>query len=119
MYGFPWWLSGKAPPAMQEAWVCPLGCENPLEKEMATRSSVLIWEIHGRRNLGGATVHWVTVYVDVNNTIKLQISLSSNNSVNVFCHFSRSQSGNMGSLSNLLAADLFFVLLSCLITIST
>ena len=45
MYGLPWWLSGKAPPAMQETWVCPLGCENPLEKEMATRSSVLVWEI--------------------------------------------------------------------------
>ena len=28
-------------PAMQEIWVQPLGQEDPLEKEMATHSSVL------------------------------------------------------------------------------
>ena len=30
---------------MQETWVQSLGRENPLEKEMATHSSVLAWEI--------------------------------------------------------------------------
>ena len=45
MYGPPWWLSGKVPPAMQVAWVCSLGCENTLEKAMATHSSILVWEI--------------------------------------------------------------------------
>ena len=30
---------------MQEAWVQSLGWENPLEKEMATQSSILGWEI--------------------------------------------------------------------------
>ena len=32
-------------PAMQEAWVHSLGQEDPLEKEMATHSSVLAWRI--------------------------------------------------------------------------
>ena len=34
----------KNPPAMQEMWVVPLGWEDPLEKEMATHSSILSWE---------------------------------------------------------------------------
>ena len=32
-------------PAMQETWVQTLGWEDPLEKGMATRSSVLAWRI--------------------------------------------------------------------------
>ena len=32
-------------PAMQETWVQFLGQEDPLEKEMATHSSVLAWKI--------------------------------------------------------------------------
>ena len=34
----------KNPPAMQETWVRSLGQEDPLEKEMATHSSILAWE---------------------------------------------------------------------------
>ena len=30
---------------MQETWVQSLGWEDPLEKEMATHSSILAWEI--------------------------------------------------------------------------
>ena len=30
-------------PAMQEIWVQSLGWEDPLEKEMATHSSILAW----------------------------------------------------------------------------
>ena len=30
-------------PAMQETWVQSLGREDPLEKEMATHSSILAW----------------------------------------------------------------------------
>ena len=30
---------------MQETWVPSLGREDPLQKEMATRSSILAWEI--------------------------------------------------------------------------
>ena len=32
-------------PAMQETWIRLLGQEDPLEKEMATHSSILAWEI--------------------------------------------------------------------------
>ena len=32
-------------PAMQETWVQSLGWEDPLEKEMATYSSILAWRI--------------------------------------------------------------------------
>ena len=32
-------------PAIQETWVQSLGQEDPLEKEMATHSSVLVWRI--------------------------------------------------------------------------
>ena len=35
----------KSPPAMQEMWVQSLGQEDPLEKEMATYSSILIWKM--------------------------------------------------------------------------
>ena len=32
-------------PTVQETWVLSLGQEDPLEKEMATHSSILSWEI--------------------------------------------------------------------------
>ena len=32
-------------PAVQETWVRSLGQENPLEKKMATHSSILAWRI--------------------------------------------------------------------------
>ena len=32
-------------PAMQETWIQSLGDEDPLEKEMATNSSILAWKI--------------------------------------------------------------------------
>ena len=35
----------KNPPAKQETWVWFLGWEDPLEKEMATHSSILAWKI--------------------------------------------------------------------------
>ena len=34
----------KSLPAMQETWVQSLGREDPLEKDMATHSSILAWE---------------------------------------------------------------------------
>ena len=34
-------------------WFQPLGWEDPLEKEMATHSSILAWEIHGQSSLAG------------------------------------------------------------------
>ena len=38
---------------MQETRVRSLGREDPLEKEMATHSSILAWETHGQRSLVG------------------------------------------------------------------
>ena len=35
----------KIPPAMQETRVLSLGWEDPLEKRMATHSSILAWRI--------------------------------------------------------------------------
>ena len=32
-------------PAMQEAWVLSLGWEDPLEKRMASHSSILAWRV--------------------------------------------------------------------------
>ena len=43
-------------PANQETWVQSLGEEDPLEKEMATHSSILAWESHGQRCLVGCSV---------------------------------------------------------------
>ena len=43
--GFPGGSVVKKPPAMQETWVQFLGQEDPLEREMATHSSILAWEI--------------------------------------------------------------------------
>ena len=35
----------KRLPAVRETWVRSLGCEDPLEKAMATHSSTLAWKI--------------------------------------------------------------------------
>ena len=43
----------KCLPAMRETWVQSLGWEDPLEKEMATHSSVLAWRIPGTGEPGG------------------------------------------------------------------
>ena len=40
-------------PAMQETGVRSLGRENPLEKEMATYSSILAWRISWTEEPGG------------------------------------------------------------------
>ena len=43
----------KRLPAMWETWVPSLGWEDPLEKEMATHSSILAWRIPWMEELGG------------------------------------------------------------------
>ena len=45
--------SVKTLPAMQETWVQSLGWEDPLEKEMATHSSILAWKISWTKEPGG------------------------------------------------------------------
>ena len=43
----------KRLPAMWETWARSLSQENPLEKEMATHSSILAWRIPWMEELGG------------------------------------------------------------------
>ena len=50
--GFPGDSDVKNPPAMRETWVQSLGQEDPLEKEMATHSSILAWRIPWTENPG-------------------------------------------------------------------
>ena len=45
--------AGKNLPAMQETWVWSLGQEDPMEKGMATHSSVLAWRISWTEELDG------------------------------------------------------------------
>ena len=53
-----WWASLVAQrlkhlPAMRETWVQSLDWEDPLEKEMATYSSILAWKIPWTEEPGG------------------------------------------------------------------
>ena len=43
----------KHPPAMRETWVRSLGREDPLDKGMATHSSILAWRIPWTEEPGG------------------------------------------------------------------
>ena len=43
----------KNPPAIQEIRVQSLGREDPLEREMATHSSILAWELPWTEESGG------------------------------------------------------------------
>ena len=45
---------------MQKTWIRSLGREDPLEKEMATYSSILAWRIPMDRGVWWAIVHRVT-----------------------------------------------------------
>ena len=53
LLGLPEWLSGKNLPAMKETGVRSLDQEDPLEKEMTTCCSILVWEILQTAELGG------------------------------------------------------------------
>ena len=50
--GFPGAQTVKSLPAIPETPVGSLGPEDPLEKEMATHSSILAWEIPGTEKPG-------------------------------------------------------------------
>ena len=57
--GFPGGAVVKKLPAVWETWVPSQGWEDPLEKQMATHSSTLAWEIPWMGNRQ-ATVHGTT-----------------------------------------------------------
>ena len=48
----------KNPPAKPETWALSLGQEDPLEKEMATNSSILAWEIPWTEEPGRLHSSW-------------------------------------------------------------
>ena len=52
-FNFPAGSDGKASATMRETWVRSLGWEDPLEKEMATHSSILAWRIPWMEEPGG------------------------------------------------------------------
>ena len=43
----------KNPSAMQETWIRCLDWEDPLEKGMATHSSIRAWKFQGQKSLAG------------------------------------------------------------------
>ena len=49
---------------MQGLWVQFLGQEDPLEKEMATHTSILAWKTPRTEEPGGTTVHRVAKELD-------------------------------------------------------
>ena len=51
-HDFPGGSDGQALSTMWETWVRSLGREDPLEKEMATHSSILAWRILWTEKLG-------------------------------------------------------------------
>jgi len=57
LWGLPKWFGGKKKKKihlpMQETWVWSLGEEDPLEKEMATHSSIVTWKIPRTEEPGG------------------------------------------------------------------
>ena len=53
VYGFPGGSVVKTSLPMQEMWVRSLGQEDPVEKEMATHSSILAWRTTWAEEAGG------------------------------------------------------------------
>jgi len=62
----PWWLSGKEPTCRCRRHELIPGQEDTLEKETATHSSILAWEIPWTNEPGRATVHGVTKKIRYN-----------------------------------------------------
>ena len=56
LLGLPKWFSGKDSTCQAGNSGSILGLEVPLEKELATHSSVLVWKSHGQRSLVGYSI---------------------------------------------------------------
>ena len=57
--GFPGGSEVNNSPVVQETQVRSLGWEEPLEEEMATHSSILVWEILWLEEPGGLQSMWL------------------------------------------------------------
>ena len=66
----------KTLPTIQETWVQSLGQEDPLEKGMATHSSILAWRISGWSSLAGYST-WGRKESDTTEQLKLSLSIRS------------------------------------------
>ena len=79
---------GKNPPAMQESqemWVWSLGGEDPLEREVATHSSILAWKSPMDRGDWWATIHGLTKgRIQLNNQAHAQSSCRNHLYVSIF-----------------------------------
>ena len=59
----------KNPPAMRETWVQSLGWEDPLEKGMATHTTIIAWRIPWVEEPGGSMESqrvghdWTTIFL--------------------------------------------------------
>ena len=69
----------KNPPAKQETWVQSLGWEDPLEKEMATQSSILAWRIPWTEEPGELYTPWGSKESDM--TEQLHFTYSKQNKI--------------------------------------
>ena len=67
----------KNPPAMQDTWVRSLGWEDPLEKGMATHSSILQWRVPRGRGPWWAAVHGVSKQSDTTGGLTLYLSVGN------------------------------------------
>ena len=61
--------------AMQETWVQYLGQEDPLEKSMATHSSILAWRIPWTEEPSGLYSPWGLKELDMAEQLSLSIDL--------------------------------------------
>ena len=59
--------------AMQETWVQSLGREDPLEKEMATHSSILSWKIPWIEEPGRLQSMWGCKELDMTKRLTLRV----------------------------------------------
>ena len=86
---------------MQETWVQFLGREDPLEKEMATHSSILAWRIPWTEELGGlqSTGH---KELDMTERLHFHFLSYSDPTTLASLHFLRYRSPASGSLHKLL-----------------
>ena len=74
---FPMAQTVRIPPAMQETQVQSLGQEDPLEKDMASHSSILAWDTPWQRSLEGYSPGWGSQRV--RHIHKIQCSKNNNN----------------------------------------
>ena len=71
---------------MQETWISSLDWEGPLEKGMATHSSILAWRIPMDRGAWWATVHRVTESDTTEQLTQIETLIESQLYVNVCVH---------------------------------